>query len=299
LGNVEIAAVTDPSQTNRENFVSKHGLATAKQFSSHKQMLEQVRLDGIVICSPHMMHFEHAADAMQNGCHVLIEKPMACSSEEARRLVAIAERTGKVLQVSCQRHFQPHFQYIRQAIAEGVIGKLTSVTASVYQNWKNKTTGSWRQMSEISGGGMLMDTGSHIVDILLWTTGLTPVEVKSLIHQQDTSVEIDTFTSIRFAEGAVAGLNVVGAAPVNKGMHQTYVYCGDKGVIFYDNGQITVHAHGKDPFVPEFPDQLSNADKSFVDAMLGLQAVQVPAIFVLKVVELTELIYRAGGYEPL
>ncbi|SDO43034.1 Predicted dehydrogenase [Paenibacillus sp. yr247] len=295
LKEVEIKAITDTSSENREKFATKFSLTGVKQFSEYQAMLEQVELDAVVICSPHTLHFQQATDVLNKGLHVLIEKPMTCSSEEAEQLIATAEKAGKVLQVSYQRHFQPEFLFIRDAIANGEIGKLTSITASLYQEWKQGTTGLWRQVPELSGGGMLMDSGSHIIDVLLWTTGLTPVEVKPSLHLQGAPVEIDSFTSIRFAEGAVAGLNVVGYAPC---WHETYVFCGEEGGIFYDNGKITIRRLGEEPVVPELPKQTTNQDKSFIDAILGRHEVKVPGSFALKVVKFTEMIYQAAGYKP-
>lgn len=199
------------------------------------------------------------------------------------------------MQVSYQRHFQPEFLFIRDAIAKGEIGKLTSITASLYQEWKQFTTGLWRQVPELSGGGMLMDSGSHIIDVLLWTTGLTPAEVKTNLHMQGAPVEIDSFTSIRFEEGAVAGLSIIGFAPC---WHETYVFCGEDGGIFYDNGKITIQRFGDKPVVPELPKSTTNQDKSFIDAILGRHEVKVPGDFALKVVKFTEMIYQAGGYKP-
>ncbi|MCY9664292.1 Gfo/Idh/MocA family oxidoreductase [Paenibacillus alginolyticus] len=295
LKEVEIKAITDTSSENREKFAAKFSLTGVKQFSEYQDMLDQVELDAVVICSPHTLHFQQATDVLNKGLHVLIEKPMTCSSEEAEQLITTAEKAGKVLQVSYQRHFQPEFLFIRDAIANGEIGKLTSITASLYQEWKQGTTGLWRQVPELSGGGMLMDSGSHIIDVLLWTTGLTPVEVKPSLHLQGAPVEIDSFTSIRFAEGAVAGLNVVGYAPC---WHETYVFCGEEGGIFYDNGKITIRRLHEEPVVPELPKQTTNQDKSFIDAILGRHEVKVPGSFALKVVKFTEMIYQAAGYKP-
>ncbi|WP_028612247.1 Gfo/Idh/MocA family protein [Paenibacillus harenae] len=295
LDEAEIVAISDTNPAVRDNFVSKFELQGVKQFDDYKAMLEQGGLDAVVICSPHTLHFQQAMDVLESGCHVLIEKPMTCSSEEADILIASAEKAGKLLQVSYQRHFQPEFLYIRQAIADGVIGKLTSVNATLYQEWKQGTVGSWRQNPSLSGGGMLMDSGSHIVDVLLWTTGLTPVEVKPQLHQQGAPVEIDSFTSIRFAEGAVAGLNVIGYAPC---WHETFIFCGEDGGIFYDNGKITLRRLKQEPIIPELPKQTTNQDKSFIDAIMGRHEVLVPGIFAKKVVGLTEMIYQAAGYKP-
>ncbi|MBP1964523.1 Gfo/Idh/MocA family protein [Paenibacillus aceris] len=295
LEEVDIVALCDTSAENREKFAAKFDLDDVKHFTNYREMLDESELDAVVICSPHTMHFQQVTDVLNKGLHVLIEKPMTCSSEEAEMLIATAERAGKVMQVSYQRHFQPEFLFIREAIASGQIGKLTSITASLYQEWKQFTTGLWRQVPVLSGGGMLMDSGSHIIDVLLWTTGLTPAQVKPNLHLQGAPVEIDSFTSIRFEEGAVAGLNIIGFAPC---WHETYVFCGEDGGIFYDNGKITIQRFGQKPVVPELPKQKTNQDKSFIDAVLGRHEVKVPGTFALKVVKLTEMIYQAAGYKP-
>ncbi|MEF3306019.1 Gfo/Idh/MocA family protein [Paenibacillus sp. GYB003] len=295
-GEAEIAALADPNADSRDKFIHKFGLDGVAVHDDYRDMLNECALDAVVICSPHTLHFEQATDALKAGCHVLVEKPMTCSSAEAERLIASAREAGKLLQVSYQRHFQPEFLYIRKALQDGAIGKLTSVTASLYQEWKQLTAGSWRAVPSLSGGGMLMDSGSHIVDVLLWTTNMTPVEVKPMLHRHGAPVEIDSFTAVRFAEGPIASLNVVGFA---QGWHETYMFCGEEGAIRYDNGRIALLRLGKEPEYPELPARETNQDKSFVDAILGRHEVLVPGEFALKVVRLTEDIYKAAGYDPL
>ncbi|SHM75512.1 Gfo/Idh/MocA family protein [Gracilibacillus kekensis] len=297
LDNVEISAITDVSAEAREQFISQLGLTNVKQFKEYHDMLEQAELDGVIICSPHTLHFEQATTVLERGLHVLIEKPMTCSSREAEQLIETAKQSGKIMQVSYQRHFQPEFIYIHDAIASGKIGEVTSVTASLYQQWwrGSNDTYSWRKDPKLSGGGFLMDSGSHIIDVLLWTTGLTPAHVTSQLSQQGAPVEIDTFTSIQFKEGAVAGLNLVGYSPT---WHETYVFCGEKGAIFYENDKITLHMSGEEPIHPQLPKPTTNQDKSFIDAICGEHEVQVPGEFALKVVKLSEMIYKSAGYKP-
>lgn len=297
LENVEIKSIADISETARNQFIVRNDLQRVEQFTDYQDMLEQVELDGVVICSPHTLHFEQATAVLEKGLHVLIEKPMTCSSKEARQLMETANRTGKMMQVSYQRHFQPEFIYIHDIIQSGKLGKVTSITASLYQQWwrgrQDKYV--WRQDPKLSGGGFLMDSGSHIIDVLLWTTGLTPIEISTKLSQQGAPVEIDTFTSIRFKEGAIAGLNLVGYAPI---WHETYVFCGEKGALFYDNDQIKVYLSNGEMIIPELPKQTTNQDKSFIDAILGKHEVKVPGDFALKVVEFSEMVYKSAGYKP-
>lgn len=90
LEEVEITALSDTSTENREKFATKFGLEAVKHFTDYKAMLDECELDAVVICSPHTLHFEQATDALNKGLHVLIEKPMTCSSEEAELLIATA-----------------------------------------------------------------------------------------------------------------------------------------------------------------------------------------------------------------
>jgi predicted dehydrogenase len=296
--NVQIVALSDPSEASRQTLRQKFGLDHAAEFADHAEMLKHSNLDAVIICSPHTLHYRHVSEALSAGKHVLVEKPLTCTSEEAELLIAQADQAGKVLQVSFQRHFLPHFMYIHDAIAAGTIGKLTSVTATLYQDWKDSQQGTWRQNPQLSGGGMLMDSGSHIIDVLLWTTGLTPEEVTTKLQCHGSPVEIDTFTAIRFAEGAVGSLNIVGKTP-SKFFFETYAFLGEEGGIFYDNGKIVLRLNGAAPVEPELPKAVTDPDLSFLAAIRGEGENPVPGQYALKVLQLTEQIYDAAGYSPL
>jgi len=294
LEGVNIVAVADPNEQSALQFLTSFHLTNARRYSSHQEMLEEGGLDAVIICSPHTLHYAQALDVLNAGCHVLIEKPMTCSTREAAHLINAAEANAKLLQVSYQRHFQPEFIFIRQAIADGVIGKLSSINATLYQDWKSSQTGTWRQNAALSGGGMLMDSGSHIIDVLLWTTRLKPLEVKSTLSTHGAPVEIDSFTSIRFEEGAIAALNIVGYVP---GYKEFYSFCGELGVIYLENGRIEISTY-KDGVLPvQLPAQTTNQDKSFIDAIRGEHEVLVSGDYARKVIELTEAIYHSAGYQ--
>lgn len=296
LENVEITAIADISEEAMQHFKSKFKLRETKSFTDYQNMLEKADVEAIIICSPHTLHFKQATDVLNSGRHVLIEKPMTCSSDEAKQLMKTAEKSGKIMQISYQRHFLPEFIYIRNTIAEGTLGKLTSVTASLYQSWWNGPTGAWRLNPKLSGGGFMMDSGSHIIDVMLWTTDLNPIHIKSQISTCGAPVEIDSFTNVEFEGGVLGGLNLIGCAPR---WHETYIFSGEDGAIFYDNGKMELHIKGKEPIQPELPEPVTNQDKSFIDAILGKHEVQVPGEFALKVVEFTEQAYQSAGYEPI
>ncbi|MFB5660225.1 Gfo/Idh/MocA family protein [Alteribacillus sp. HJP-4] len=295
LNEVRIAAVVDPVVDNRNKLCSSFKLEDVNHYESISLMFKELRLDAVVICSPHTLHFEQAVESLHNGCHVLIEKPMTCTYHDAENLIDIAEKNRKILQVSYQRHFEPAFLYMKETISSGAIGRLNTVTTSLYQDWKQLSAGTWRQSPQLSGGGMLMDSGSHIIDTLLWITGLSPVEINTQLEMYDAPVEIDSFSTVRFEQNVIAGLNVIGNAPC---WHETYVVTGEKGALFFENGKILLRKSGEAPLVPELPLQTTNQDKSFIDAIFERHEVKVPGEFAKKVVRLTEMAYQSAGYQP-
>lgn len=298
IDGVRIVSMADPSEASRERIRERFQLQKIAEFDDHVKMLAECELDAVVICSPHTLHYRHAMDALSAGMHVLVEKPLTCTSQAAKNLTQKADEMDKILQVSFQRHFIPAFMYIRDVIADGTIGPLTSVTATLYQDWKDAQAGTWRQNPALSGGGMLMDSGSHIIDVMLWTTGLHPVKITTQMHLQGAPVEADTFTTIQFEEGAVGSLNIVGKTP-EKIFIETYAFIGEKGAVFYENGKIRLHRNGFEPIEPELPKAVTNSDLSFIEAVRGNSAVAVPGQYALKVLQLTEAIYKEAGYEPV
>jgi predicted dehydrogenase len=293
---VAIEAIADPSKEQRERFANEFDVNPTRIYSDYQLMLKETELDAVVICSPHTLHYQQAKDAIKSGLHVLLEKPMVCSSVQCKELIELAYDRGVLLQVSYQRHFQPEFLYIRNCIQSGTLGKLTSVNASLYQDWNKLTENTWRQNPSLSGGGMLMDSGSHIIDVLLWVTGQQPVELYANIDKRGYPVEINSITNLRFSDGLLVALNIIGDSPR---WHETYIFCGENGAIFYDNGKVTLHLQGHEPLKPPLPEQTTNQDKSFIDAILGVSTEYVKGEFALKVIELTEKIYTFAEYEPI
>ncbi|WEG14685.1 Gfo/Idh/MocA family oxidoreductase [Pullulanibacillus sp. KACC 23026] len=294
LNEVVIEAVADPSETQRESFAREFEVEQSRTYTDYQLMLKETELDAVVICSPHMLHYQQAKDAIKSGLHVLLEKPMVCSSAECRELIKLASDHGIILQVSYQRHFHPEFQYIRECVQNGLIGKLTTVNASLYQDWNTLTANTWRQNPSLSGGGMLMDSGSHIIDVLLWITGQQPEEVHATIETTGFPVEINSMTTLRFSDGLLGSLTIIGDAPC---WHETYVFGGEKGAIFYDNGELTLRYLDQKPLIPTLPVQTTNQDKRFIEAILGRNDDYVRGEYALKVIELTEKIYASANYK--
>ena len=291
----EVVALCDVSETSLERVRERYAaVESLPVFRDYKDMLAQVEMDAVEISTPHTLHFDQIMDSLDRGLHVLTEKPMVCTVDHAQQVIARAEETGKVLMVSYQRHLAPQFRYVRNQIQAGELGQIQFISALQDQKWYLGTMGTWRQQLSLSGGGQLNDSGSHLLDIILWMTGLEVEEVQAYVENFDSEVDINSALSLRFKGGAMGTLSIVGNSPVG-GMWEDITIWGTKAVIYMRNGHITYKV-GSSSEVCE-PAGLPGAttpDQNFVDAVLGRDEVQVPATCGLRVIELTEAAWASA-----
>jgi predicted dehydrogenase len=266
-------------------------LADVAAFQDYHEMLANVRMDGVVIATPHTLHFEQAMAALDNNLHVLVEKPMVCRVAHAKELIRKSEEKKRVLMIGYQRHFVPQYQYIKRTVEDGTLGDVMFVAALQCQGWKRGTAGTWRQDPALSGGGQLNDSGSHLLDAVLWTTGLSASLVHAFIDNRGSQVDINSALSLEFVGGAQGTISIVGDAPC---WHEDFTICGTKGAIFYRNGKLMHCAHnGKLTEPTELP-LAGNIDKGFVECILGRDGNWVPPTCGLRVIELTEAAWESA-----
>ncbi len=264
-------------------------------FTHYQEMLEQVELDAVEISTPHTLHFEQIMAALDKGLHVLTEKPMVCTVEHARQVIAKAEETGKILMISYQRHLQAQYRYVRNQIAAGELGNIQFVSALQDQKWYQGTIGLWRQQMALSGGGQLNDSGSHLLDIALWMTGLEVAEVQAYMEYFDSEVDINSALSLRFRNGALGTIAVVGNSPTS-GIWEDITIWGTKAVVYLRRGEIFYKTqHSNEVYqVSNLPGS-TTPDQHFIDAILGRDQVQVPPECGLRVIELTEAAWASAA----
>src|SRR5438105_11929012 len=148
-------------------------LAEVPQFPDFREMLAAGNLDAVQVCTPHTTHYEQTMESLDRGLHVLSEKPMVCTVAHAHDVLRQIESTGKIFVLNYQRHYQPEFLYIRDKIASGEYGAVQFVQGLQGQEWLRGVAGTWRQDPALGGGGQLNDSGSHMLAVLLFATGLS------------------------------------------------------------------------------------------------------------------------------
>lgn len=206
---VELRAIADTSEDSVKAFSEKWG-APLPAYADYKKMLKEQKLDAVMISSPHNMHYEQARRALDAGCHVLVEKPLTIRAAHTKALLETAKRKRRILHVSYQRHHYPVYRCVRDLVRDGSIGAPRALVAYVTQGWGWGNNLTWRLVPKLSGGGMFMDTGSHLVAASLFTTGWHVDEVTAFTDHKDKKVDILAAVSMRFREGAVGTICTVG-----------------------------------------------------------------------------------------
>lgn len=177
LGNVEIAGIADID----ERMVKKRAaeLHVKRVYRCAEEMIKDPEVSVIHICAPNYLHYSLAKAALEAGKHVVCEKPLACSLEEASELVDLAEKMGRIAAVSYNLRYYPMVQQARMMVKSGELGEILSCHGSYLQDWLLfETDYSWRLESGL-GGKMraLADIGAHWLDMIEYVSG---VRIQSL-----------------------------------------------------------------------------------------------------------------------
>jgi predicted dehydrogenase len=169
-------------------------------FADWRVMLEAVELDAVVVCIPNAYHAEAAITALQRGLHVFVEKPLALTHLESQSIIAAAEQANRIVTVGYNTRGMGSWRKVRQLLTEGAIGQLRQINALCALDgrllWQNGSVDpalegfmassplfdallgdalrprTWRSNYEISGG-MFVEVGTHLLDLLLWLANAT------------------------------------------------------------------------------------------------------------------------------
>jgi len=240
---VEIVAVADICEARRH--LVPHALPNARVYTDHEILLEQEaeNLDFIDIATPPAYHAEIAMAAFDKGLHVLCEKPLTCTVEEATMLLKRAKEVRRVLFPVHNYKHAPVVKAIRSVIDSGQIGKVRSLTLNTFRNthakgvteWKTN----WRREKRFGGGGIAMDHGSHTFYLTFdwlnaYPTAIT-AKMSNLSHgKYDTE---DNFSAVlTFPEGT-ANVHLTWTAGVRKVI---YTIQGEHGAIRVEDDDIEI-----------------------------------------------------------
>lgn len=168
---------------------------TIENARSIDELLSDPSIDLVFICTPNDTHFQYAMDALENGKHVVIEKPFSATEEEAKQLVALAKEKGLILTAYQNRRWDSDFLTIQKLLAEGKLGDIVEYECRYDRFRPVVPTESWKE-KKVDVGGNLYNLGPHLLDQALVLFG-TPETVTAEVRTVRPNSEIDDYFDVR------------------------------------------------------------------------------------------------------
>jgi len=306
-GDVVLAAVFDPDRDSAERLAAQFpAVAVADSFDS----LQAAAFELAVVASPPTLHACQSIQLLRSGRAVLCEKPMATTLVDAQAMVAAAAESQAVLAVGMVRRFLPAAEFIRDAIALGMLGELSSfdlAEGSADFSWP-VTSPAYFQKRQ-AGGGVLMDIGVHVLDLLTWWFG----EPAALEYADDAmgGIEANCQVSCAYAGGLQGKVRLSRDAPLanrftlrgNKGWLSWSANVADAVEIGLQGSthllEATLRRAGPAGTPLRFTAPAYNFEQSFVSqlrnvarAVRGREALRVPASEALAAIRQLEYCYH-------
>jgi predicted dehydrogenase len=303
-------ALVDPQEQRRSKLLEY--FPTARPYPDLATMIEKAKPELAIIAVPHQFHASLTEQCLNNGIHVLCEKPIATTIAECDRMIAAAEKAGRILAVGHFRRFYPACETIKNFLDSNCLGRVESFRffEGYRYNWPLASASVFSK--ESAGGGVLIDTGAHALDLLLWWLG----DIFDFTYKDDAmgGVEANCELHLKMRSGAVGTVRLSRDWPlpnhcfikcqngwikytcdvtdrIEWGFYGSAATLGTQ-VLGENNG---IRRASDNPLLNCFTAQVRNV----VEAIRGREPVRVPGHDARKVMELIEKSYSRRELLPM
>ena len=288
---------------------------------SYEDLLEIDGLDGVVVATPHSLHFEHAMAALKRGLHVMCEKPLTTNSADARALVEEADKQGVQIVIPHGWHYAPYIQRAKQIMDGNPVGNIEFVMCHMASPVRNLLEGkrflatgggAGENMFEpgadtwadpvVAGGGYALAQMTHSAGMAYWLTGLKPETVYAMNSAPTAKVELYNAFTVGFEGGAIGTFSGAGALPQDQTFQLDIRIFGDEGafVLDIDRARLEVQRHDGDHIVVDVDADAGEyygggpAD-NFTDIVAGRDVVNyAPGWAGMRAIEMIDAGYRSA-----
>lgn len=242
----DLVAVNRRDQAALDQITEKFGIPAG--YTDYREMLANENLDAVVITSPHTVHFEHAKAALEAGCHVLIDKPMTTSAEDARALNALAAKVGKKILIPYGWNYKDFVTQASELIAAGRLGTVRHVTCNVATFTYDLFGGygladakdamfkpqksTWADPNNAGGYGW--GQLSHSLGLMFRLVDLAPKEVYAVDVKSDADVDLCDAAILTFENGARASISGSALLPKHCSYQLEVTVFGTEGMLAMD-----------------------------------------------------------------
>lgn len=325
----EIKAIYDINFKIAKEIGSKYGITAV--YDNYELFLKS-GLDAIVIATPNFTHVEYATKALESKINVLCEKPIAFTLNEIKKIIQIANENRVIFMPGYVNRWRCDIQQMLELIRQGLIGKIKNIQAGWIRSSGIPRPGTWFTNKELSGGGVLLDLGSHVIDICqLMVKNIKPIsyslEIESCDSKSDmqnqkaqwfnkdvvtdlkVNVEKSAFATINFINNIKMEIQLSWNAPT-KGDSTFFVIHGEKGRIvlktlfgfsqdfLFDEDSLEIFLDDKSHRYI-FSREENNSEKAFrrmhsyfIDCVRGFSSYCPEDSVIYQTVEITESLYK-------
>ena len=312
--NAELVAVMEINMELAEKLRAKWGCKRA--YDSEAALLADPEIDAVYIASPVVLHAKQAMAAAEAGKHILIEKPLAMTAQEGQKVIDYCEAKGVKIAAGLMMRFGSYIQAMKQAIADGKIGKPVSGFAQ-FTCWYPEIPGAWRQTKAASGGGAMMDMGVHCIDLMQYILDSNAKEVAAFHDTISFSYEVEDSSTVmmRMENGCQCVVQSNFNIPDEAATWRVEIF-GDKGRLLgngvigqVDGGELDAMFLGdlggydaqqdkkdaaKENIEVEFGNTYTREIESFSHSLLTGAPLEVPASQAVQVQRIMEAAYRSN-----
>lgn len=292
----QLWAVASRQLAKAEDFAQRHGAERA--YDSVEALLADSAVDAIYVATPVFLHASLTIMAANAGKHVLCEKPMAMNPRECQQMIDACRRNNVSLQIAYYRPTYPNIQEMKRLLESGVIGEPILAEIRNHSTFRPIPGKNWKTDLPYSGGGVLMDIGSHRLDLLRYLFG----DIQRISGQATARIEgISVDSTCTFQAAFTTGVQATGSicwgmpAPAD-----SLVIHGEKGILTAPNlndGKLILETGQRQKTfqLPQLQYTHNGLVKNFVDHLLNGSALVCPGAEGLKTNQYMADIYQQSG----
>jgi len=309
-GEAQLVGVADVNVDVAADVAALYGVPF---YASIEEMVANANFaaDVVCVCTPNGVHARQSIKALENKCHVVVEKPMGLGKHECEEVIFKALQMSRQVFCVMQNRYSPPSEWLKQVVSEGKLGQIFMVQLNCYWNRDSRyyKPGTWKGRQDLDGG-TLYTQFSHFIDIMYWLFG----DIKDIkanfsdfTHNRNTDFEDSGFVSFNFVNGGMGSLNY-STAVWDKNLESSMTIIGEKGSIkvggqYMDKVEYC-HVDGYEmpdlaPANPandygHYKGSAANHHyiiENVVDVLLGRNTITTNALEGLKVVDIIERIY--------
>lgn len=310
---VELAAVCDLQMDRAKQLAQDNEIPNF--YGSHLDMLKNEDLDVVSICTPNYAHTENTLDALKAGCHVLCEKPLACTAEEVRKMIKMAKRRKKHLMTAQHFRFTSEAKTLYEFVKAGDLGDVYFAKVNAIRRWGIPGWGVFHIKCK-SGGGALIDIGVHQLDLTMWLMGCPePVTVSGTTftkvgQRKDLKLrygwdwnrkefDVDDYAAgfVRFKNGACLNIECSWAGHIKQDRFETALVGTEGGAT---TNPLSIHKIMHGTMVDITPVNVPACQphheeiKHFINVVKGEEELIVKPEETLRVIQVLEGLYRSS-----